>query len=58
MKKDRDITVKQMLIAWVFILLLINVVTIKTLHVYLQKLLISKRWFSTVCLSLLTLIYP
>ena len=46
MKKDRDITVKQMLIAWVFILLLINVVTIKTLHVYLQKLLISKRWFS------------
>ena len=29
-----------------------------SLPLLLQKLLISKRWFSTVCLSLLTLMYP
>ena len=27
-------------------------------HSFLQNLLISNRWFSTVCLSLLTLMYP
>ena len=35
---------------------LYTIVNIQSL--FLQNLLISNRWFSTVCLSLLTLMYP